>query len=74
MANVPEEIIEAIRLGRLTALSGAGDCCRRHLEEDGRKQISKQVKEATAPFQCAISTKAGCERRSYFVIIHGSRS
>ena len=25
------------------------------------KQISKQVEEATAPFQCAFSTKAGCE-------------
>ena len=46
MARVPEEIIEAIRLGRLTALSKPdggvrGDCCRRHLEEDGRTDVGE---------------------------------
>ena len=70
MARVPEEIIEAIRLGRLTALSKpdggvrgivVGDILRRMVARTLAKQISKKVEEATAPFQYALSTKAGCE-------------
>ena len=71
MARVPEEIIEAIRLGRLTDSTEqarrrvrgivVGDILRRMVAWTLAKQISKKVEEATAPFQYALSTKAGCE-------------
>ena len=70
MARVPEEIIEAIRLGCLTALSKpdrgvrvivVGDILRRMVARTLAKQISKKVEEATAPFEYTLSTKAGCE-------------
>ena len=68
--NVPTEIIDAIRLGRITALQKpdggvrgivVGDIVRRLVARTIAKQISKQVERATAPFQYALSTKAGCE-------------
>ena len=67
MGRVPEEIIEALRLGRLTALSTldggvrgivVGDILRRKVARTIAKQIAKQVEAATAPFQYALSTKA----------------
>ena len=70
VGRVPEEIIEALRLGRLTALSKpdggvrgivVGDILRRMVARTIAKQIAKQVEAATAPFQYALSTKAGCE-------------
>ena len=70
VGNVPAEIIEAIRLGRLTALSKpdggvrgivVGDILRRLVARTIAKQIAKKVEAATAPFQYALSTKAGCE-------------
>ena len=68
--NVPTEIIDGIRLGRITALQKpnvgvrgivVGDIVRRLVARTIAKQISKQVERATAPFQYALSTKAGCE-------------
>ena len=70
VGNVPAEIIEAIRLWRLTALSKpdggvrgivVGDIPRRLVARTIAKQIAKKVEAATAPFQYALSTKAGCE-------------
>ena len=68
--QVPGEILEAIRLGRLTALSKpdggvrgivVGDILRRLVARTIAKQVSKQAEAATAPFQYVLSTKAGCE-------------
>ena len=70
-AQVPPTIREAIRLGRLTALrkpdSGvrgivAGDIVRWLVARTISQQLSERVQAATAPFQCALSTRAGCER------------
>ena len=70
VGNVPDEIIEAIRLGRLTALSKpdggvrvivVGDILRRLVARTIAKQIAKKVEAAAAPFQDALSTEAGCE-------------
>ena len=70
VGNVPEEIIEAIRLGRMTALSKpdggvrgivVGDVLRRLVARTIAKQIAKKVEETTAPFQYALTTKGGCE-------------
>ena len=67
---MPDEIIEAIRLGRLTALSKpdggvreivVGDILRRLVARTITKQIAKKVEAATALPQYALSTKAGCE-------------
>ena len=38
-----------------------GDVVRRLVARTMAKQVSKQVEAATAPFQYALSTKAGCE-------------
>ena len=68
--NVPAPILEGIRLGRMTALKKpdggvrgivVGDIVRRLVARTMAKQVSKQVEAPTAPFQCALSTKAGCE-------------
>ena len=70
VGSVPEEIIEAIRLGRMTALSKTeggvrgivvGDILRRLVARTMAKQIAKKVEETKAPFQYALTTKAGCE-------------
>ena len=70
VGNVPEEIFHAIRLGRLTALSKpdgggrgivVGDILRRMVARTMAKQVEKKVETATALFQYALSTKAGCE-------------
>ena len=70
VARVPHVILEAIRLGRLTALSKpyggvrgvvVGDILRRLVARTTAKQFSKKAEAATAPFQYALSTKAGCE-------------
>ena len=70
IGNVPESILKAIRLGRITALSKpdggvrgivVGDILRRLVVKTMAKQISKEAEAATAPFQYALSTKAGCK-------------
>ena len=69
VGRVLEEIIEALRLGRLTALTKldggvrgilVGVIFRRMKARTIAKQIAKQVEAATAPSQYALSTKAGC--------------
>ena len=61
-AQVPASVRDAIRLGRLTALQNqsAGDVVRR-LVAGQSQQLMEDVERATAPFQCALSTTAGCE-------------
>ena len=48
VGDIPQEVVDRIRLGRLTALS-------------------QKTEKATAPFQCALSTKAGCECVAHIV-------
>ena len=69
-ANVPPVVVEAIRVGRLTALRKpdggvrgivAGDVIRRLVSRTIAQQIGKAVERATAPHQYALSTRAGSE-------------
>ena len=69
-ADVPDEIMDAIRLGWLTALrkpNGSvrgivvGDIVRKLVGRTMAQQFSKRVEVATSPFQCALSTRAGTE-------------
>ena len=67
VGQVPDSILEAVLLGRMTVLSkpdgwvrgiAVGDNFRRLMA----RTISMQMVEAaTAPIQCALPTKAGCE-------------
>ena len=68
--EAPAEALEGIRLGRLTALRKpdggvrgivVGDILRRLVARTMAKQVASEVEKATAPFQYALSTKAGCE-------------
>ena len=70
IADVPDEIMDAIRLGRLTALRKpnggvrgivVGDIVRRLVGRTMAQQFSKRVEVATSPFQYALSTRAGAE-------------
>ena len=70
VGNVPPAILQALRLGRMTALCKpdggvrgivVGDIVRRLVAGSMAKQIAKQVEATTAPFQYALSTRAGCE-------------
>ena len=67
---IPEEVMDAIRCGRLTAprkLDGGvrgivvGDVFRRAVARTIAKQIVDKVEEAISPHQYALKTKAGCE-------------
>ena len=69
-AELPPEIVRAMRMGRMTALqkpSGGvrgivvGDIFRRVVSRAVAQQIAKQVEQATAPFQYALSTRCGTE-------------
>ena len=69
-AIVSDDVVDAIRLGRLTALRKpnggvrgivAGDIIRRLVARTIAQQFSEAVLTATAPFQYALSTKAGGE-------------
>ena len=69
-ALVPQVAIDLIRVGRLTALSKldggvrgivAGDVVRRLVVRTMAQQLSEAVERATAPYQYALSTRAGCE-------------
>ena len=66
-ASVPEEIVDALRMGRMTALqkpSGGvrgivvGDSFRRLVARTIAQQFRTAVEEATAPFQYALTTGA----------------
>ena len=68
--QVPQDIQAAIRMGRLTALRKAdggvrgivaGDVVRRLVARTMSQQLMDAVQQATAPFQYAMATKAGCE-------------
>ena len=69
-ASIPEEVLREIRIGRMTALQKptegvrgivAGDIIRRLVSRTIAQQIRTKVEKATAPFQYALSTRAGCE-------------
>ena len=69
-ASIPKEVLKAIRMGRMTALQKptggvrgivAGDIIQRLVSRTVAQQIRKKVERATAPFQYALSTRAGCE-------------
>ena len=69
-ARVPPAIVKLVRQGRMTALRKddgcvrgivAGDVVRRLLSRTMARQLGEAVKVATAPFQHALSTRAGCE-------------
>ena len=69
-AAVPEEILDVIRLGRLTALakpSGGirgivcGDIVRRLVAKTMAQQVAPAVERATSPFQYAFTTRVGGE-------------
>ena len=64
VGQVPEVILEAIRLGRMGGVRGivVGDVLQRLVARTIAKQVIEKVEAATAPFfQYALSTKAGCE-------------
>ena len=69
-AEVPAEIVDLIRMGRITALRKkdggvrgitVGDVLRRLIARTIAKQVCSAVESATSPFQFSLSTKAGCE-------------
>ena len=69
-AQIPDVATQMIHIGRLTALSKpdggvrgvvAGDIIRRLVARTMAQQLQQAVEVATAPFQFALSTKAGCE-------------
>ena len=69
-AQVPPVIVSAIRQGRMTALQKrdggvcgivTGDALRRLVARTIAQQLTKAVEAHTAPFQYALSTRAGCE-------------
>ena len=68
--EVPDRIEPAVRLGRITTLQQpdggvrgivVSDFLRRAVARTMAHQVSKEVEEATAPFQYALKTKSGCE-------------
>ena len=67
---VPGEVLQGLRLGQITALKKpdggvrgivVGDIFRRLVARTIARQVTKKAEQATAPFQYALSTKAGCE-------------
>ena len=69
-AEVPEEIVDAIRLGRLRALQKpnggvrgivSGDVVRRLVARTIAQQLTPAVQRATSPLQYALATKSGGE-------------
>ncbi|CAE7467695.1 NSF, partial [Symbiodinium pilosum] len=70
IAQVPGAILPAFRLGRMVALSKPsrdvralvmGDAFRRLVARTLAQQLSTEFQRACAPFQFALSTKAGAE-------------
>ena len=68
--QVPREAVQGIKLGRMTALRKdnggvrgivAGEAVRRVTAKTIAQQLGPAVKAATAPYQYALSTRAGCE-------------
>ena len=74
--NIPEEVVLAIRLGRMTALQKpdggvrgivVGDVFRRVVARTIAQQYAKLGEAATHPFQYALSTRAGTECVTHIV-------
>ena len=74
--NIPEEVVSAIRLGRMTALQKpdggvrgivVGDVFRRVVARTIAQQYAKLGEAATHPFQHALSTRAGTECVTHIV-------
>ena len=69
-AQVPQEVADGLRLGRITALQKptggvrgivAGDIIRRLVGRTIAQQLGPAVERATSPYQFVLSTRAGCE-------------
>ena len=69
-ASVPQEVLTALRMGRLTALQKpngsvrsivASDVFRRLVARTMAQQLDPAIERATSPFQYALSTRAGTE-------------
>ena len=67
VGDIPEDVVDAIRLGQLTALAKpdggvkgivVGDIVRRLVARTMVKQVAKKADKATAPFHCALSIKS----------------
>ena len=70
LAQVPDGVVDLVRLGRLSALIKpdggvrgivAGDVFRRLVARTMSQQLDPAVERATSPDQYAMTTKAGCE-------------
>ena len=69
-AQVSDEVVQALRMGRMTALqksSGGirgivvGDFIRRLVARTLAQQLNPAIEQATSPFQFALTSKSGCE-------------
>ena len=76
--SIPDEIIATIRMGRMTALqkpSGGvrgivvGDFVRRLVSRTIAQQLAPAIEHATAPFQYALTTRAGCECIGHILLV-----
>ena len=75
VGDIPEEVVDGIRFGRLTALAKpdggegivVGDIVLRLVARTMAKQVAKKAEKATSPFQHALSTRAGCECVAHIV-------
>ena len=75
-ADVPSSIAAAFRIGTLTALAKpqggvrgicAGDCLRRMVARTTVQQHSEAIESKTAPFEFALSTRAGADAAALFI-------
>ena len=81
--EVPDRIEPGVRLGRITALQKpdggvrgivVSDFLRRAVARTMAEQVSKEVEDATAPFQYALKTKSGCVCFAHLAGTHGIQS
>ena len=68
--QIPHDIVQLVKLGRMTALRKkdggvrgivAGEVIRRLVARTIAQQLNSAAAAATAPFQYALTTRAGCE-------------
>ena len=67
--DIPEAVVEAIRLGRMTALQNGGgvrgivvgDILRRLVAKTLAQETSHHIEAVTSPFQYALTKRCGCE-------------
>ena len=68
--EVPQSVVQMVRQSRMTALAKpdggvrgivAGDVIRRLVAKTMAQQLGEAVEACTAPFRCALRTRAGCE-------------